>query len=163
MVRHGTQHKWQAIHGGAKPQHKEYSVPTCKGVRRLTFKLAVRHSALLQTAAAPDRLKGLPRLSHCVSLHEFLYSSAKLHIKLEEEQRTAQSSGCWSINTERHELIDSYICLPETIQTSSLLPALLACACVPRLVKQCRDQSVWKSDRDASFSRPGWHSAVVGC
>ena len=46
---------------------------------RLTFELAVRHRALLQTAAAPDRLKGLSLTLAQRFLPEFLYSRCKYY------------------------------------------------------------------------------------
>lgn len=47
-------------HGGAIPRYAERGASQhATADARLTFKLAVRHLAPLQTAAAPDRLKGL--------------------------------------------------------------------------------------------------------
>ena len=57
---------------------------------RLTFKLAVRHRALLQTAAAPDRLKGLNSALAQRFLPEFLYSVC-------EYSQRRRANDCYSL------------------------------------------------------------------
>lgn len=88
---------------------------------RLTFKLAVRHCALLQTAAAPDRLKGLALACYSVSCLEFLILlGGKSHF-WEEDDRQEQML----VNgpDRGQELIELYF-LPTRNLSNCLIPCL---------------------------------------